>query len=92
MRPGQIAGLKEVGPEGVAVVRGEAGGNTHLLIPDPGSKVSFARKTGTTLGVAVIEGTAYLDHNQHGDMGIGSGAYEFVGQRQQMDEVRRVAD
>ena len=33
-RAGKVTGLVPVPPEGTAVVRGESGGNTHLLVAD----------------------------------------------------------
>lgn len=82
--------------EGVPVVRGENGGNTHLLLPSEG--VTFdptpASEEGLALGVlAVAKGsTAYLAHPQHGYAGIAPGSYELRRQREQADIVRRVQD
>lgn len=83
--------------EGIAVVRGENGGNTHLLlglgeIMFAAHKASDARDL--VLGtVTVTEGaTAYLAHPEHGYVGIGAGCYTIKRQREQADEIRRVAD
>lgn len=79
--------------DGVPVVRGEVGGNTHLLLPSEG--VMFdSRPVGLVLGVlTVAEGaTAYLAHPEHGYSGIGPGSYEIRRQREQADEIRMVAD
>jgi hypothetical protein len=81
---------------GIPVVRGENGGNTHLLLGDGG--VEFAAVsgggTGLTLGfLRVAEGaTAWLAHPEHGFCGIAPGVYELRRQREQADVVRMVAD
>lgn len=82
--------------EGAAVVRGENGGNTHLLLAD--GPVCFdprpATTTDLTLGVLTVadDATAYLAHPEHGYMGFGPGTYEIRRQREQADELRMVAD
>ena len=93
IREGQVAGLAEVRPEGFPVVRGEAGGNTHLLLAD--GPVYFApARDGVRLGTLVVpEGSvAHMHHPEHGYNSIGAGTYIMKGQRTQMSEVRRVAD
>ena len=79
--------------EGVAVVRGEAGGNTHLLLAD-GLVRYDAAPTGLTLGVLTVEdgAIAYLAHPEHGYAGIAPGTYEIRRQREQADVIRMVAD
>jgi hypothetical protein len=85
-----------VPPEGVAVVRGESGGNTHLLLAD--GPVMFDQRTASDtdllLGILdVPEGaTAYLAHPEHAYTGIAPGRYEVRRQREQADELRLVAD
>lgn len=77
--------------EGVPVVRGENGGNTHLLVGDG----SWAPSTDLlTLGVLTVRagGVAYLLHPEHGGQGIAPGSYRIGRQREQADEIRRVAD
>lgn len=80
--------------EGVAVVVGEATGNTHLLHGE--GPVLFGRRAaGLVLGVVEVpEGsTGYLIHtDEHGANGIAPGCYELRGKREQADEIRRVAD
>jgi hypothetical protein len=85
--------------EGVAVVVGEATGNTHLLQPEPGCGIFWqparARVGSVELGdLTVPKGaTAWLIHtDEHGANGIGPGTYRFHGKREQADEERRVAD
>lgn len=88
---------KAVAAAGVPVVRGENGGNTHLLLA--AGDVQFAPVDGTTQGqldvgvFTVAEGaTAYLAHPEHGYMGIAPGTYTVRRQREQADEIRQVAD
>lgn len=83
--------------KGVAVVRGEATGNTHLLHADPGSVVSWVPGPGGTsllLGLLTVEsGVAWLIHtDEHGANGIGPGQYSLHGKQEQADLIRRVAD
>ena len=90
------AATTKVPPAGVPVVRGEAGGNTHLLLAD--GDVFFDVKpvsaTDLVLGVLTVAGgsTAYLAHPEHGYMGFAAGTYEARRQREQADELRLVAD
>lgn len=75
-----------VGPQGFPVVRGEAGGNTHLLLADGDVRyVGLVQPTvDNAIGLLrVSEGaTAYLAHPEHGYMGIGAGAYAIRRQRE----------
>jgi hypothetical protein len=79
--------------EGIAVVRGEATGNTHLL---HGAGCRWLAKIGgVMLGALVVpEGTeALLIHtDEHGANAMGPGTYVMKGKREQQDEIRRVAD
>lgn len=79
---------------GVAVVVGEATGNTHLLHGD--GPVLWARRDGgLLLGVVeVADGaTGFLIHtDEHGANAFGAGTYELHGKREMADEIRRVAD
>jgi hypothetical protein len=91
------ASLKPVPAEGVAVVRGEATGNTHLLMADgPVMWAGFPQSdTAVALGVLdVPEGSvAHLLHtDEHGVNSIGAGTYLLHGKREMADEIRRVAD
>lgn len=93
MRRGKVEGLEPVPSEGIAVVRGEAGGNTHILVAD--GAVSYARKeSGQTIGTLVVGdgGAAFLIHPEHGATGIAPGTYRVLRQREQADEIRVVAD
>ena len=83
-----------VGRTGIAVVRGEATGNTHML--DAEGNVWFARREGgVRLAVVEVEpgATAYLIHtDEHGANAFGPGTYILHGKREQAEEIRRVAD
>ena len=93
MRKGGVARLAPVPPEGIAVVRGENGGNTHLLVAD--GPVLFApRESGADMGTLVVpeDATAYLIHPEHGCNAIGEGTYVVRRQREQAEEIRLVQD
>ena len=79
---------------GVPVVRGENGGNTHLLIGDGPVHFDDGTAGAQTLGVLTVpdRSTAYLIHPEHGATGIGAGTYVVRRQREQADEIRLVAD
>lgn len=86
----------QVPPEGIAVVRGENGGNTHLLVAEGEVewRATAARRGSLALGTVTVAvgATAYLAHPEHGFMGIGAGTYCISRQREQADEIRLVAD
>jgi len=95
MRDGEVKGLVQVPKEGIAVIRGEAGGNTHLLLAQ--GEVLFApssQREGVVLGTLRVKkgATAILHHIEHGYNLIGEGLYSMRGKRTQMNEIRRVAD
>ena len=94
MRAGKVAGAQAVPAEGVVLVRGESGGNTHLLLPSPGVTFAPAATRGLDLGTLVVEAAAecYIAHPEHGYLGVGPGQYVVRRQRQQADEIRLVAD
>lgn len=83
--------------EGIPVVRGENGGNTHLLLAD-GPATWHAHRANDlrdlVLGTVTIpdETTGYLAHPEHGYIAIAPGCYQIRRQREQADEIRRVAD
>lgn len=86
-----------LGLKGHPVVRGENGGNTHLLLP--AGEVTYRDLTGegsNSFDVCVFtvaEGaTAYLAHPEHGYMGIGAGTYTVRRQQEKADEIRMVQD
>lgn len=81
--------------EGMAVVRGENGGHTHLLVGEGLRWAAVeARAGGLDLGVLAVPdgGTGYLAHPEHGYLAMGPGAYVVRRQREQADEIRLVAD
>lgn len=87
----------KVQPGGIPVVRGENGGNTHLLLADGNVFYAALAEVNTRdlkLGTLVVEegATAFLAHPEHGYMGIGAGTYTIGRQREQADEARVVAD
>lgn len=92
---GKIDGLQPIPPEGIVVVRGEAGGNTHRLMAD-GPCFWASSRDRFIQGSLVVEegGTAYLIHEEHGAQGIGHriGSYFLRRQRQQEEEITIAAD
>jgi hypothetical protein len=66
--------------EGVMVVRGEAGGNGHLLLGDGSWSPSG---TAPDLGVLHVATEAYLLHPEHAALGIAPGHYRLRRQREQ---------
>lgn len=95
-RPDVPAASTPVPRAGVPVVRGENGGNTHLLLAqgDVRCDVRQADTRDLTLAVVTVaEGaTAYLAHTEHAYSGMGPGTYRLSRQREQADELRMVAD
>lgn len=91
--------MNEVPADGVAVITGEATGNTHMLQPEPGTVIRWAPAptSGTSVNLGVLEvepgATAWLIHtDEHGANGIGAGCYTIHGKREMVEEIRRVAD
>lgn len=81
---------------GIPVVRGEAGGNTHLLLADGPVFWAPPRRFANDLDLGVVSvpagSTAFLAHPEHGYSGIGPGSYVLRRQREQADEIRLVQD
>ena len=82
---------------GVAVVRGESGGNTHRLVADGRAFFDANPTAGANdlvLGVLTVEpgATGYLAHPEHAYSGIAAGTYELRRQREQANEIRLVQD
>lgn len=100
----ELGAMTPVGRAGVAVVRGEATGNTHLLDAVSGVVLwtpdMSGSRDGLTLGVLYVgdnadggPGVAHLLHtDEHGCNGIGVGTYVLRGKREQAEIERRVAD
>lgn len=90
-RSGKVENLKPIPPEGIVVVRGESGGNTHLLVG--GGKWAPNTNDRAICGTLVVEDApAYLTHPEHGGQGIGEGTYIVRRQVEQAEELRVVAD
>lgn len=93
----------QVPPTGVAVVRGENGGNTHTLLAD-GQVAWFANEDNDgrsartaqdlVLGHFVVADGAigYLAHPEHAYSGVAPGTYEVRRQREAGEVNRLVAD
>lgn len=85
-----------VGRDGFPVVRGENGGNTHLLLAEGDVRFDSLPVSPTNLALGTLtvgeEATAWLAHPEHGYLGIAPGSYELRRQREQADELRLVAD
>lgn len=95
-RPRGKKAITPVPAAGFPAVKGESGGNTHLLLCD-GVAFYDQRPVSTAnlaLGVLTVEegASAYLAHPEHGYLGIAPGTYELRRQREQADELRLVAD
>ena len=87
---------RPLGPQGVEVVRSEAGGNTHTLHGDgkwePNSK---AGPDELVQGWVTVPdgGEAFLTHtSEHNTLGIGPGSYEVRTQREFAGIWQRVSD
>ena len=93
----KTAGTGQVPPQGVPVVRGENGGNTHLLLAEGDvTWAPSARTDATNLTLGIVEvgkkAIGWLLHPEHGANGLAPGRYELRRQREQADELRMVAD
>lgn len=90
----EVDGLGAVPREGIAVVRGENGGNTHLLVAEGDVTFAPAKIRGQSLGTLVVgeKSVAYLTHPEHGFMGMAPGSYIIKRQREQAETLRLVAD
>jgi hypothetical protein len=85
--------------KGAAVVRGEAGGNTHLLLGAPTAYWEPSARAGIDpsdldLGTLTVPdgSAAYLAHPEHAFAGIAPGSYLLRRQREQADVERFVQD
>lgn len=82
--------------EGILVVRGEAGGNTHSLHGNGfwDTDRRGVLPPGLYYGTLTVPegGTVLLSHCQHGGLLVSEGTWEVGGQRQWLGEWQRVAD
>lgn len=93
--PGVTGASTAVPVAGTPVVRGENGGNTHVIYAADGP-VYCDTDTAAGLRVATLTvpagSTAYLGHPEHGYLGIAPGSYELRRQREMAETMRLVAD
>ncbi|GAA2612520.1 hypothetical protein GCM10010411_54090 [Actinomadura fulvescens] len=76
---------KDVPAEGVELLRGEAGGNPHTLVGDPGTvrwTTGVSDSDGLAIGVFEASAVAYLLHPEHGASGCAPGTYVVRRQRE----------
>ncbi|MFI7615482.1 hypothetical protein E1286_11570 [Nonomuraea terrae] len=72
-----------VPPEGVELLRGGAGGNTHMLVAEPGTcRWTPHRADWQDLGVFTASAEVYLLHPEHGALGCAPGTYVVRRQRE----------
>ena len=77
---------------GIPVVRGENGGHTHTLV---GEGLLWAPSDDLLdMGAVTVPagGVAYLLHPEHAAVAFAEGVWRVRRQREQADEIRRVAD
>jgi len=95
--PDQAPATTPIPAMGVPVVKGEVGGNTHLLLPggffDAAPQVQ-TEDASLVLGTLTVPQGAvvYQAHPEHGYAGIGAGTYTVSRQREQADVIRMVQD
>ncbi|WP_433182074.1 hypothetical protein [Actinoallomurus sp. CA-150999] len=86
----------DVPAEGVELLRGEAGGNPHTLVADPGTcrwTTRVSDSDGLAIGVFETSAVAYLLHPEHGATGCAPGTYVVRRQREREgSRSRLVAD
>ncbi|WP_220446584.1 hypothetical protein [Nonomuraea deserti] len=88
-RPG--ARWEPVPSAGVELLRGEAGGNPHTLVADPGTCLwtdQVLDSDRLAIGMFQAQATVYLLHPEHGGTGCAPGTY--VVRRQREREGRRM--
>jgi len=88
----------DVPANGIAVISAaDTGGNDHVLVAAPGTaRVTFNVSHPSNLGICMIEVTepASIQHVEHGAIILdpANSPFECRGQREWMEEQRRVAD
>jgi len=87
---------KVLGLNGYPLVRGENGGNTHLLLGTGRIEYVTYEPSTSRLDIATFKvektSVAYIAHPEHGYLGVAPGTYTVRRQREQADEIRMVAD
>ena len=92
-KPGDASAFTSVPREGFPVVRGENGGNTHMLLAQGGVTYRQISSAQLLVEVSVPEGSVgYLAHPEHGYLAMAPGHYTIRRQREQADQIRLVAD
>ncbi|MFC4111603.1 hypothetical protein [Nonomuraea zeae] len=85
VRPWPSARWLDVPPEGVELLRGEAGGNPHTLVAEPGA-CRWTREVQdfSQLAIGMFEASevVYLLHPEHGGTGCAPGTYVVRRQRE----------
>ncbi|OLT37358.1 hypothetical protein BJF79_29640 [Actinomadura sp. CNU-125] len=82
---------RDVPPDGVELLRGVAGGNTHSLVAEPGTcRWTSHVHDPAYLSVCVFEtsAVAYLMHPEHGASGCAPGTYLVRRQREHGGDAR----
>ncbi|TDD76652.1 hypothetical protein [Actinomadura rubrisoli] len=96
VRPLPSPSWRDVPPEGIELLRGEAGGNPHTLVAEPGTcRWTAGVEDFDRLALGLFETTAvaYLLHPEHGATGCPPGTYVVRRQREQEgSRARLVAD
>ncbi|MGP3934300.1 hypothetical protein [Nonomuraea sp. KM88] len=81
---------------GVELLRGEAGGNPHTLVADPGTCLWTNQVTDSdrlAIGMFQAHATVYLLHPEHGGTGCAPGTYVVRRQREREGpRMRLIAD
>ncbi|QKW38744.1 hypothetical protein HUT06_35900 [Actinomadura sp. NAK00032] len=83
LRPNPV--WTDVPSEGVELLRGQAGGNPHTLVADPGTcrwTTQVSDSGFLTIGVFEASATVYLLHPEHGASGCTAGRYVVRRQRE----------
>ncbi|TDC11411.1 hypothetical protein E1267_00220 [Nonomuraea longispora] len=87
---------RPVPPAGVELLRGEAGGNPHTLVADPGTclwTTQVADPDHLAIGMFEARAAVYLLHPEHGGTGCAPGTYVVRRQREREGpRMRLVAD
>ncbi|RKS79510.1 hypothetical protein BZB76_0981 [Actinomadura pelletieri DSM 43383] len=83
--------VTQVPASGIAVVFGEAGGNTHLLLASGDVRYDAANGAADDITLGSLEvgdgATAWLDHPEHGNTGIAPGRYVLRRKREMAPRV-----
>ena len=78
---------KLIPSDGLIIVKGERGGNTHTLF---GEYITYDEIDGEI--IIDVKNSGWLIHGEHAAIGLAKGIYKFTQQREQRDIARRVQD